>query len=360
MRAVLIERRAVDAPVHEQIRCVDDWPEPAPPGPGEVLLEVEFTALNHMDLWTARGIPGVDITYPHISGVDACARVARLGAGVDPSWSGQRVVLNAAVEQPGSPRAFAPPDSSVPPVYHLIGEHMPGMHRERFTVPVSQLAAIGDHDGAESCAFGLTALTAYSMMFSKGRLRPGQSVLITGIGGGVATAALALAVHHGCPAIVTSRHEHKLERALRLGAAHAIHDRGEDWSGELRRLTGKRGVDMAVDTVGRAAHLYCVKSLARGGAYVCAGATSGAAAETDLARLFWNQLRLLGSTMGSRAEFLEVVALLRGGRVRPVIDSVRPWREARAAWQRLEAGEQMGKLILDWRAEPGTPRGDLA
>jgi NADPH:quinone reductase-like Zn-dependent oxidoreductase len=190
------------------------------------------------------------------------------------------------------------------------------------------------------------------MMVGKGRLRPGQSVLITGIGGGVATAALGLARHFGCRTAVTSRHRRKLERAVELGADCAVLDEGQDWSAEIRAWSQRRGVDMVVDTVGQAVHLACVKSLARGGAFVSAGATSGPRATTDLARLFWNQLRLLGSTMGSRAEFLEVVSLLRSGALEPVIDSVRSWDQAPSAWERLEAAEQMGKLVLRWEDHP--------
>jgi NADPH:quinone reductase-like Zn-dependent oxidoreductase len=349
MRAIWIEKQSPAGPVTPDVRCVENCAEPNPPGAGEVLLATEFTALNHMDLWVGRGIPGVDIVYPHVGGVDAVARVIECGTGVDASWRGQRVLFNAAVAQPPRVVPAAPAGNPQLPEYHLIGEHSWGTHRERFVAPVTQLAAIGEFAGATACAFGLTALTAYGMMCSKGGLKPGQTVLITGIGGGVATAALALARHLGCPTAVTSRHAHKLEAARGIGAQCLVLDRGEDWSGEIRAWTRKRGVDMAVDTVGKSTHLWCVKSLTRGGAYVSAGATSGPAATTDLARLFWNQLRFFGSTMGTRAEFLEVVALLLAGRVEPVIDSVRPWSDAPAAWRRLEASEQMGKLVLDWR-----------
>ena len=223
------------------------------------------------------------------------------------------------------------------------------MHAERFLVPADNIAPVPDDcNPIEAAAYGLTALTAYSMMFTKGHLRPGQSVLITGIGGGVATSALALAKHLGCPAIVTSRHQWKLDKALALGADAAILDEGQDWSRQVRKLTGKRGVDMAIDSSGKATHLNCIKSLARGGAYITPGCTSGPDATTDLARIFWNQLRLLGSTMGSNDEFREVVALFRAGRVRPVVDQVFKPSDAAKAWQRLEAGEQFGKVVIDW------------
>src|SRR5262249_27783074 len=152
----------------------------------------------------------------------------------------------------------------------------------------------------------------------------GQSVLITGIGGGVALAAMAIALHMGCPVIVTSRHQWKLDRARELGAIATVLDQAQDWSKEVRAWSGGGGagggVDLAVDSSGKATHMKCLKSLARGGAYVTPGCTSGPDATTDLARIFWNQLRILGSTMGTNTEFAEVAALYRAGKLKPVID----------------------------------------
>jgi NADPH:quinone reductase-like Zn-dependent oxidoreductase len=214
---------------------------------------------------------------------------------------------------------------------------------------VNNLADVGDADPIAASAFGLCALTAYSMMVTKGNLCPGQSVLITGIGGGVATSALAIAKHFGCKVAVTSRHQWKLDKAVELGADHTILDEGKDWSRDLRAWTNKRGVDMAVDSVGKVAHLNCIKSLARGGAYVTPGCTTGPDAQTDLARIFWNQLRILGSTMGSNDEFKEVVALFNRGALSPVVDQVFSPDECKNAYERLEAGEQFGKIVIDWR-----------
>jgi NADPH:quinone reductase-like Zn-dependent oxidoreductase len=186
------------------------------------------------------------------------------------------------------------------------------------------------------------------MMVTKAALRPGQSVLITGIGGGVATSALAIAKHYGCPAAVTSRHQWKLDKAKALGADLCVLDSGQDWSKEVRGWTQKRGVDLAVDSSGKATHLNCIKSLARGGCYATPGCTSGPDATTDLARIFWNQLRLLGSTMGSNDEFKEVAALFRAGSLKPVVDKVFKAEQAGEAYARLEAGEQFGKIVLMW------------
>ncbi len=195
---------------------------------------------------------------------------------------------------------------------------------------------------------GLCALTAYSMIVTKGQLRPGQTVLITGIGGGVATAALAIAKHFACPVAVTSRHAWKLEKAKALGADLCVLDDAGDWSKAVRAWTAKRGVDMAVDSSGKATHLNCIKSLARGGAYVTPGCTSGPDTTTDLARIFWNQLRVLGSTMGSNDEFREVTALFRARKLLPVVDQVFTPERAVDAYKRLEGSEQFGKIVVRW------------
>lgn len=356
MRAVVVREAAPKGPVAPQIELVEDWPDPGPPGPGELRVRTEASALNHMDLWVGMGIPGVEIHYPHVGGVDGCGRVEAVGEGVDPSWVGRRVVHNAAIRQERGRRPDEPTRATEAPELELIGEHAPGTHREAYRVPADNAVDVGDTDPVDAAAYGLTALTAYSKMFTKGGLRPGQSVLLTGIGGGVATAALGLARWSACRILVTSRHREKLDRALELGAHHAILDEGQDWSKEVRALTGKRGVDMVVDTVGGSLLRPSLRSLARGGAYVTAGATAGPKAEAEMARVFWNQLRILGSTMGSNDEFREVVALLRAGLVRPVVDAVFPPERAREAWERLEGARQMGKLVLRWADDPATSR----
>lgn len=351
MKAIAIARQA---PVVSPNVALVDWPDPAPPAAGCVLIRTIASALNHMDLWVGRGIPGVNLTYPRVSGCDACGIVVDAGPGVDRVWLGRRVIVNAALEKPPRNHPDDPPASTLAPDYELIGEHhSPGMHAELFVAPVANIADVGTEpesglDAADAAAFGLTFLTAWSMIVTKGQLRPGQSVLITGIGGGVATAALAIARHFACPTIVTSRHAWKLERAAQLGATRGILDTAQDWSRDVRTLTNKRGVDIAVDSVGKSAHLPCIKSLTRGGAYLTPGCTSGPDATTDLARLFWNQLRLLGSTMGSNDEFRQIVSLLRHDTLKPVIDRVFEPGQCHEAWHRLEAGDQFGKVVIRW------------
>lgn len=346
MKALVVARQG--SPVSPNIQFRTDWPDlPAPP-PGYVNIRTLATAFNQMDLWVGRGVPGLSLTYPRVSGCDACGIVEAVGDGVSPAWIGKRVIVNAALRMPERISPDDPPGTTLAPNYELIGEHHNGMLAERFAAPAANLADVGDADPAQAAAFGLCALTAYSMMVTKGQLRSGQSVLITGIGGGVATSALAIAKHLGCRVIVTSRHQWKLDRALTLGADVGVLDSGQDWSKDVRAATAKRGVDMAVDSSGKATHLNCIKSLARGGAYVTPGCTSGPDAVTDLARIFWNQLRVLGSTMGSNDEFREVSALFRQGLIKPVVGHTFPAADGVKAYELIEAAEQFGKIVVLW------------
>ena len=336
MKAATIAQQG--SPVSPNVRIVDDWPEPTA-GAGEVIIRTEASALNHLDLWVGRGLPG-------IGGSDGCGRVEAVGDGVDESWIGRRVIINAAVP---IPERVHPDRRAAPLDISMIGEHTNGTHRAKFAAPVTNILDIGDTDPIDAAAYGLSHLTAWRMLVTRAQLRAGMTVLITGIGGGVALAALTIAKHFGCTTIVTSRHQWKLDKATELGADHAVLDEGEDWSRAVRGCTGKRGVDICADSVGKAIHLSCIKSLARGGVFVTCGTTTGPDATTDLARVFWNQLTIIGSTMGDMREFDESSSLLRTGAIKPVIDSVHTAADARAAYERMEAGDQFGKIVIDWR-----------
>ncbi|MCH2161185.1 MAG: zinc-binding dehydrogenase [Phycisphaerales bacterium] len=334
------------APVAPNVALLDSIPDPTA-GPGEVLVRTEASGLNHLDLWVGMGMPGIDRPYPRITGSDGVGVIEAVGEGVsEDDWLGQRVILNAAIAMPQEGQLGRPPAGEK---FHVIGEQLPGAMAEQFIAPVANVLPIGGADPIAAAAFGLVHLTAWRMLITRAGLQPGQSILITGIGGGVSLAALGIARYLGCPAIVTSRSEAKLELAEGLGACHGILDDGTDFSREVRTLTGGRGVDVCADSVGKAVHLRCIKSLARGGAFVTCGATSGPAGETDLTRIFWNQLRILGSTMGDMDEFRAVVALFLSGALSPVIDHVYPVEQAQEGFLRLEAGEQFGKIVVDWR-----------
>ena len=343
MRAALITKQG--EPVASNVSLVTDHPDPIAKG-GEVVIKTEAAALNHLDLWVGRGVPGMKLDYPRISGSDGCGIVESVGEGVDPDWVGKRVMVNAAVPQP---QPNHPDIAPVAPDIRMIGEHDPGCMAERFVAPADNVLHINqDVDPVEAAAFGLTHLTAWRMLVSQAGLVPGHLVLITGIGGGVALAALNICRHLGCEAIVTSRSQDKLDRALELGAAHGVLDGGADWSKQVRFSTGKRGVDVCVDSIGRAVHQSCIKSLSHGGTFVTCGCTTGPIAETNLARMFWLQQRIIGSTMGDMHEFRKVVAIFQTGKMRPVIDSVFDAEDAADAYARLESGEQFGKVVVRW------------
>jgi NADPH:quinone reductase-like Zn-dependent oxidoreductase len=198
----------------------------------------------------------------------------------------------------------------------------------------------------QAAAFSLVTLTAWRMLVTRAAVRAGETVLVHGIGGGVALAALQIAKRLGATVWVTSTSDDKLTRARALGADHALNSRTSDVGREIRAATGKRGVDVVIDNVGKATWAASLAALGRRGRLVTCGATSGPVVETDVRRLFWNQWSILGSTMGNDAEFDAVVAELREGRLLPPIDSVYPLEEGRRAVERLASGEQFGKVVV--------------
>ena len=339
------------APVAPNVKLVDlPMPEPAA---GDLRVRTEASALNHLDLWIGMGIPGVDRPWPRVTGSDGAGVVDAVGSGVDEAWIGRRVIMNAArdVGAPASPGTRPAGEN-----FELVGEHVAGAMAEYFLVPATNVVDIGDTDPVRAAAFGLTHLTAWRMLTTRAAAHPGDWILIPGIGGGVALAALGLARHLGCSTVVTSRSAAKLEQAMSHGATAAVLDEGEDWSRAVRKATDGRGVDVCIDSVGAAVHPACIRSMARGGRFVTCGCTSGPAATTDLARIFWNQLAILGSTMGDMSEFREVVGLLVDERLTPVIDEVHTPATAGEAYAALEAGRQFGKLVLDWRGFDSSDR----
>lgn len=339
MRAALIT--AGGEPVAAHVRLVDDHPRPLP-GPGELLVRTRAAALNHLDLWVGRRLD----SGSWVSGSDACGTVEALGDGVDRAWLGRSVIFNAAVPVHEPPLPGRRP--SRPPRIELIGASTPGAMADLFTAPAANLVDVGDTDPVEAAAFALTHLTAWRMLVTRARVTPDQVALVTGIGGGVALAALAILRELGCRVIVTSRHQDKLDRARGLGADQGVLDEGQDWSERVRELTGGGGVDVVVDSVGAPLHGRCLASLAQGGTLVTCGATAGSEATTHLSTIYWNQLSVLGSSMGDMDELRQVTALLLAGRIRPVVDAVFEPADVAAAYARLESGRQFGKVVVRW------------
>jgi NADPH:quinone reductase-like Zn-dependent oxidoreductase len=312
--------------IHEdggpEVLVLEEVPDPSP-GPGEVLIRLHASALNHLDVWIRKGLPSVP--KPRILGAD--------GAGIRVD-TGERVVINPGVEQA---------DGSI----HVIGEHGDGTNAELIAVPETNVYAIPDNlSFEEAAAFPLVFETAYRMLLTRAGLREGEWVFLWGIGSGVSTAGLAIARAFGARTIVTSSSDAKLERARELGADVVINHATDDVKAAVRDATGGRGADVVVDHVGEATWRTSLDVAARDGRITVCGATSGPNPPAALHRVWWKGLTILGSTMGTKADFEGAYELVASGRARPVIDEIVPLADIREAHARLEAGEQLGKIVL--------------
>jgi NADPH:quinone reductase-like Zn-dependent oxidoreductase len=260
---------------------------------------------------------------------------------------GDRVLLNPGVSCQNCEFCLAG-EQSLCTTYRLLGEHLPGTFAEAVRVPQWNVYPVPETvSWADAAAFPLVHLTAWRMVVTRAATKPGETVLIWGIGGGVALAALGIAKLLGATVIVTSSSDAKLERARALGADVTLNHASLDVPKELRRLLGGRGVNVVLDSVGEATWEKSLRALAPLGRLVTCGATTGPKVVTDVRRMFWYHYTLMGSTMGSAREFAEIVRLLASGALRPVVDSVAPLRDARAALERLAAGDHFGKLVLE-------------
>lgn len=310
-------------------------------------MRVHAAALNRLDLWVADGVPGVRYQFPHQMGSDGAGTVEAVGPAVEGLAPGDRVLINPGVSC-GRCEWCQDGEQPLCPGFGVLGEHRPGTLAERVVVPARNLAPVPDGMGwAEAAALPLATITAWRMLVTRAALRPGETVLIWGIGGGVALAALQVARLAGARVIVTSSSEAKLARALELGADHGINHRTADVSREVRALTGRRGADVVVDSVGRETWEQSLRALARKGRLVTCGGTSGHELALDVRRLFWYQWTILGSTMASDAEFRAVVDVAGRGRLRPLVDTVFPLARWREAFARLAEGAQMGKIVIE-------------
>jgi NADPH:quinone reductase-like Zn-dependent oxidoreductase len=313
----------------------------------DVKVRVRAAALNHIDLFVARGLPGPEPVFPHVVGADAAGVVEAVGPAVRSVAPGDRVMLNPGISC-GACQACLAGEESLCRSFRILGEHLPGTLAEFVVVPEDNVALVPDAMPLDrAAAFSLATLTAWRMLTSRARLRPGETVLIWGIGGGVAQAALQIAKLLGAYAVVTSGTAHKLEAARALGADAALDHGQTDVVAEVKGLTGGRGADVVVDSVGERTWAQSLRALRRGGRLVVCGATTGPRVDIDLRRLFWHQWNLMGSTMGSRREYREIVRLAGLGRLWPVVDRVVPLTDAVDAFRRLAGGEQFGKLVIE-------------
>jgi NADPH:quinone reductase-like Zn-dependent oxidoreductase len=310
------------ARIHEdggpEVLRYEEAPDPEA-GPGEVLVSLRAASLNHLDLWVRMGLPSVP--KPRILGAD--------GAGIRVD-TGERVVINPGLEHDGR--------------ITVLGEHTDGTHAELIAVPDESVFALPDElDFVTAAAFPLVYETAYRMLVTKAQVREGEWVLIWGIGGGVATASFEIARALGARTIVTSGSDAKLEQARAWGADVTVNHATGDAAAAAKEVGG---ADVVVETVGDATWRSSLAAAKLGGRVVVCGATTGPNPPAQLHRLWWKQLTVFGSTMGTREDFLGAYELVRSGRARVHVDSVFSLAEVRAAHERLERGEQLGKIVL--------------
>jgi NADPH:quinone reductase-like Zn-dependent oxidoreductase len=327
---------------------VRDIPAPELSGPHDVRVRVHAAALNRLDLWVLGGIPGVRITPPWVVGSDGAGIVESVGAAVSRVQPGDRVILNpGVVDRHCACEYCRDGDQPLCLSYGVLGEHHPGTLAEYVVVPDANLERVPEFvSWAEAAAFPLATLTAWRMVVSRARVRAGDDVLIWGIGGGVALAALQICKQLGANVWVTSGSDEKLARARALGADHLLNHAAGDAGKQARLATNKRGMDVVIDSVGEATWTQSLIALGKRGRLVTCGGTSGPMVQTDVRRMFWNQWTLMGSTMGNDAEFAAIAAELRAGRLLPPVDQLFALEQGREAYARLASGAQFGKVVV--------------
>ncbi len=340
--------RALTISAHGGLEKLDYLTDVAIPEPGEdsVRVRVQAAALNHLDVFTVRGLPGVTITPPWVLGADGAGVIDAIGEGVRGVAVGQRVVINPGISD-RTCQYCLDGEQSLCVKFGLLGEHRPGTMAEYVVVPAANVRAISDSLSIEVAAgFTLATLTAWRMLVTRAKVGPDDEVLIWGIGGGVAQASLRIAKQLGARVWVTSGSDEKLEKAKAMGADETINHRTTSVGREVRARTRKRGVSVVIDSVGKDTWDQSLVALGRAGRLVTCGGTSGPTVQTDVRRLFWNQWTIMGSTMGNDYEFDAVTKELNAGRLHPTIDSVFDLEKGRDAFELMAGGRQFGKIVV--------------
>jgi NADPH:quinone reductase-like Zn-dependent oxidoreductase len=318
-------------------------PKPEP-GPGEVRVAIRAAALNHLDIFVRNGIP--DVPLPQIPGADGAGVVDALGAGVASRTVGERVLVQPGLFCGGCASCLAG-EQSLCETYGILGEHAPGTFAEFAVVPAHNLFPVPEGlSFAEGAAFPLVYETAWRMVVGRAGVRPGETVLVHGVGGGAAGAAMEIALLAGARVLATTTGDAKIRTAREAGAELVIDYRAEDVGKAVRRHVGREGVDVVVETVGESTWMTSLRAVGKGGRIVTCGATSGPNPKEELRLIFWKQISILGSTMASDREFRALYSAVAAGKLRPRIDRVFPLSEARAAYERMEQGKQHGKIVL--------------
>jgi len=313
----------------------------------EVILKVYSAGLNHLDIWVRKGRPSLKIAMPHILGSDAAGVVTAVGANVKNINIGDEVILNPGLSC-GSCEYCNRGEQSECISFGIVGMTRQGTFAEKVAVPFYNVLPKPSHlNFDEAAALALIYQTAWRMLMTRAGLKAGETVLIHGIGGGVALCALQLAKLAGAEVIATSSSDEKLDQASKIGADHTINYRKiDDVAQRVREITSGRGVDIVIDTVGAATWSIDFSAVRRGGKIVLCGVTSGQQAPTNLQMLYWNQLTILGSTMGSDEDFHQMLKAVTVAKLKPVIDSVIPLVNVKDAMGRMEAAKQFGKIVL--------------
>jgi NADPH:quinone reductase-like Zn-dependent oxidoreductase len=313
---------------------------------GEVLVRLRAATVNRVDLYMRDSGAGITHELPLIMGLDGAGVVEELDAGERALQLGQRVVVHPGIAC-GRCEFCLRGDDVLCTSMSLLGEHRDGTFAEFVSLPARNVFPLPEgYDDVQAAALGVNHLTAWRMLFTQARLQAHETVLVFGIGGGVSLAALQLANAAGAKVIVTSRDEAKLERAVQMGADAGVHSASQDIARTVLELTGGRGVDVVIENVGAAVWSAALKSLVRGGRLVTCGATTGDQPGADLRRMFIRQLKVFGSTLGTLAEFRDLLAFCERSPMRPVIDSRYPLDDVPQALARLESGGQFGKIAL--------------
>jgi NADPH:quinone reductase-like Zn-dependent oxidoreductase len=318
--------------------------------PGEALIKVLAASLNHLDIWVRRGWPALNLTFPHVTGSDIVGEIisVKTPSSSQVAWqAGTVVIVNPGVissEDEWTRRG----QESISPGYKIIGENLPGGLAEYVTVPIENVFRMPDgFSNEEAAASLLVGTTCWRMLFSRGQLSPGETVLVVGSGGGVNSMAIKLSRAIGAYVIALASNANKARRALDIGA-HQVIDIGEypKWELEVFKISKGRGVDLVIDNVGASTIQQSIRSTARGGRIVTVGNTSGHNITFDNRMLFGKQISLIGSTMGSRQDFIDALAFMSRNGIKPIIDKISPLSQGIEALQYLEQGKQFGKIVL--------------
>lgn len=327
-----------------EVLHLEELPVPEP-GPGEVRVRVRAVALNHLDIWTRRGGPAFKVAFPHRLGADIAGEVDALGPGTT-ATVGSRVVLQPGLSC-GRCAACLGGHDNLCRHYSILGEHRQGGYAEYIVVPEANLAPYPERlDFAHAASSILPFLTAWQMVVHKARVAPGEMVLIHGAGSGIGVAAIQIAKLFSARVIATASTGDKLARARELGADFLLNYSVCDFADECRMLTGKRGVDAVIEHVGGDVFTGSIRAVRNGGRIVTCGATAGFQPAIDLRHIFFRQIEVLGSTMGSKADLLAVLSHVAAGRLHPVVHCVMPLAEAADAHRLLESRAAFGKVVL--------------